>query len=55
MHTIHTNARLSGINPGNPFSMSALAPRKTKLMAQYIWKLELKLHGWTIDPTGINN
>lgn len=29
----HTKARRSGINPGNPLSMSDLTPRKTKLMA----------------------
>ena len=33
---VHINARLKGINPGHPFSISALVPRKTKLMALYI-------------------
>lgn len=30
---MHTIARRSGINPGNPLSISDLTPRKTKLMA----------------------
>lgn len=39
----HTKARRSGINPGNPLSMSDLTPRKTKLMAAGAYGYPLNL------------